>query len=89
MSDGKPARELLKLRRNSLLPEFNLITTKPILYVCNLAENEIKSGNKFTELIRKRAIDNHSGFTVVSAQIEQELSLLSEEDRIDYLKSWA
>ena len=35
----------------------------------------------------KRAIDNHSGFTVVSAQIEQELSLLSEEDRTDYLKS--
>ena len=89
MSEGKPARELLKLdeEENSLLPEFNLITTKPILYVCNLAENEIKSGNKFTELIRKRAIDNHSGFTVVSAQIEQELSLLSEEDRIDYLKS--
>ena len=89
MSEGKPARELLKLDEdeNSLLLEFNLITTKPILYVCNLAENEIKSGNKFTELIRKRAIDNHSGFTVVSAQIEQELSLLSEEDRIDYLKA--
>ena len=87
MSKGIPVRELIKLDgdENALLPEFNLITIKPILYVCNLAENEIKCGNKFTELIRKKAIDNHSGFTVVSAQIEQELSLLSEEDRIDYL----
>ena len=58
MSDGKPARELLKLDEdeNSLLPEFNLITTKPILYVCNLAENEIKSGNKFTELFVKELL---------------------------------
>ncbi len=89
MSKGKPARELIELdsEETSILPEFNLITTKPILYVCNLSENEIKSGNKFTELIRSKAIDNHSGFTVVSAQIEQELSLLSEDDRTDYLKS--
>ena len=89
MSEGIPARELINLDEdeNTLLHEFNLITTKPILYVCNLAENEIKGGNKFTELIHKKAIDNNSGFTIVSAQIEQELSLLSEEDRVDYLTS--
>ena len=89
MSNGIAARKIGSLSKdeNILLCELNLITIKPMLYVCNLSENEIISGNKHSESVLLKAKSDKCGFTFVSAQIEQELSLLEEAERNEYLKS--
>ena len=89
MSNGITARKIESLSsdENNLLRELNLITVKPILYVCNLSESEIVNGNNYSEAVLRKAKLDNCGYTFVSAQIEQELSLLEEAERDEYLYS--
>lgn len=85
LKQGKPAslmdctpEERLELKR------LQLITTKPILYVCNVSEEEALTGNAFTELVCK----NTENVAFISAAIEAEVSALdSEEEKRDFLQS--
>ncbi len=89
MSNGIAARKIESLNtdENNLLRELNLITAKPILYVCNLSESGIVNGNNYSEAVLRKAKSDNCGYTFVSAQIEQELSLLEEAERDEYLSS--
>ena len=89
MSDGLPTRKFVDIseEENKLISQFNLITSKPLLYVCNVSESDISNGNELSNKIKERAKMEGSGFTVVSAQIEQELSLLDHNERDEYLCS--
>ncbi len=66
------------------LNRLQLITTKPILYVCNVAEEQAVTGNPFTE-----AVNRHGGrMALVSAAIEAEVaSLEGEEEKVEFLQS--
>ena len=64
-----------------------LITTKPVLYVCNVAENEVKNGNANTEKVKAKAATEHAAYTIISAKIESEISALgSDEEKQEFLK---
>lgn len=89
LKEGKPARfvecspeEKIEFQR------LQLITTKPILYVCNVAESDAASGNKFTEKVKVRAEQEGGRIAIISAAIEAEVaSLDSEEDKAEFLQS--
>ncbi|MCP4867995.1 MAG: redox-regulated ATPase YchF [Proteobacteria bacterium] len=61
------------------------ITLKPVLYVCNVAEDGIGEANAFVDRVRAHAEAQGAGVVVISAQVEAELSELEEDERDEFL----
>jgi ribosome-binding ATPase len=88
MEEGRQARTLeLAPGERLLLQGFNLLTAKPILYVCNVDETSAATGNAWTERVAARARAQGARHVVISAAIEAELSALAEEEKAEYLAS--
>ena len=85
MEDGMPARRIDA--PSDGLKSLDLITAKPILYVCNVDEASAASGNAHAHAVARFAEGEGAGAVVVSAAIEAELSQLSDEDRTEYLET--
>lgn len=86
LSDGNPARSIIDEDNATLIKNMNLITSKPILYVCNVNEEDAAVGNAYSEIITKKANDEKAPIIIISAKIEEEMSGLDEEDKIEFLK---
>ena len=66
-----------------IIKPFNLLTLKPIIYMANVSESDLKTdGNNYVEKVREYATKENSRVIVVCAQIESELSELNEEDKL-------
>ena len=64
----------------------NLITTKPVLYVCNVDENSAKNGNEYVEKLQENVKDENAELLIISASIESEIAQLeSYEDKMEFL----
>ncbi|MGV1099535.1 redox-regulated ATPase YchF [Thiovibrio sp. JS02] len=83
---GKPAR-LLELDEmgQKLMRELCLLTAKPVLYVANVSEEEINTGNQWVDALRKAADEENATVVMISGAIEEELSGLAPEERKDFL----
>ncbi|MER8412160.1 redox-regulated ATPase YchF [Mesorhizobium sp. M1342] len=87
---GKPTRILLKgispedLR---ILQGLNLLTSHPVLYVCNVAEADAATGNEHTSAVENMATAQGAGTVVISAAIEAEVAQLSDEEEMEFLSS--
>lgn len=57
-----------------------LLTAKPVLYVCNVAEDEAATGNAHSDAVMKMAAAQGAGQVVISAKIEEEISQLDIEE---------
>ena len=66
--------------------ETQLITSKPVLFVCNVDENGLEEDNEHVTAVRNYAATNGSEVIVVCAQAEAELSELDEEERSEFLQ---
>jgi GTP-binding protein YchF len=86
---GTPARKLQVVEdEQKQFDMLQLITSKPIMYVCNVAEEDAKNGNDFSAQIAKKAKEEGSACVIVSAQIEEEISSLeSEDDKKEFLQT--
>lgn len=72
-----------------LLKEFQLLTTKPVLYVCNVDEAGIKNGNAHTEAFAKSVQAENAEILILSAAIESDImELESYEDRMAFLADY-
>ena len=87
LRDGKPARltEPNDEEEARVLRQAQLLTAKPVLYVCNVGEEDAASGNAFSEKVFAKAEAEGAQAVVVSAAIESELVAMDEEDRAEYL----
>ncbi len=86
LREGKPARLAeLTAEEEPLFKQLQLLTAKPVLYVCNVDEASAASGNDYSRLVEERAKAEGAGCVVISAKIEAELAGLSPEDRQAYL----
>ena len=87
LSGGYPARSAPDLTDNERirLPYLQLLTTKPILYVCNVSENDAAKGNTFSDAVAKMAAAQGAAHVVVSAAIESEIATLGPEDAQELL----
>ena len=83
---GKPAR-LARVGAEEERPwrQMQLLTAKPVLYVCNVDEASI-AGNALTRKVAERAREEGAGCVVISAKIEAELAGLEPEERAYYLQ---
>jgi GTP-binding protein YchF len=79
LRDGTPARALeLESDEKLLFATLQLLTAKPVLYVCNVDEGSAKSGNAFTEAVAAMAGAQGAGMVIISAAIEAEVAELSD-----------
>jgi ribosome-binding ATPase YchF (GTP1/OBG family) len=62
-----------------------LLTSLPVLYVCNVDENSAADGNAFSKKVEARAKEEGAVAVVISAKIEAEIAVLSRDEREDYL----
>jgi GTP-binding protein YchF len=59
-----------------LINDLNLITLKPTIYVCNVDEDALLSGNAFVEIVKQFAIKEDSSCVVICGKVESEISVL-------------
>lgn len=79
LAAGKPVRSLLGEIPASNLKKLQLLTAKPILFVCNVDETEANTGNAHTENIKKLAAIEGAEIVIISSKIEAEIALLEDK----------
>ena len=86
LREGKPARlAIVDQEDRKAFDTLGLLTSKPILYVCNVDEAAAASGNALSDAVRQRAENEGAGVVIISAKIESELVELEAEERQSYL----
>ena len=86
---GEPARNLTFAGEDLLLFKMlNLLTSKPVLYVCNVEENDAEEGNSYTEAVSEYVSKTGADSIIISAKIESEVSQLAVKDeRNEFLEA--
>ncbi|WP_086607497.1 redox-regulated ATPase YchF [Erythrobacter donghaensis] len=89
LRDGKPARltEPKDEEEARLFKQAQLLTAKPVLYVCNVAEEDAAEGNELSAKVFAKAAAEGAEAVVVSAAIEAELVAMPVEDRGEFLEA--
>tara|TARA_Y100001970_G_scaffold20546_1_gene23203 strand:- start:8919 stop:9992 length:1074 start_codon:yes stop_codon:yes gene_type:complete len=68
-----------------ILKEVGLISTKPYIIVCNVDEKSVKTGNKYTELLKKKYPNQK--FIIICADIESQIIDLKSDERDSYMQN--
>src|SRR5690606_1499400 len=87
LREGKPARlaEIAPDQR-AAYRALNLLTSKPVLYVCNVDEASAATGNAYSRAVVERAHADGAAAVVISAAIEAEVAQLTPAERDEYLR---
>ena len=86
LREGKPARmAAISPEERSAFDALQLLTAKPVLYVCNVEEGSAATGNRYSAEVAERAKAEGAGCVVISAKIEAELAGLVPDERDAYL----
>ena len=88
LREGKPARGLeRKPEEEKAFHMLGLMTSLPVLYVCNVEEASAANGNEFSRRVEQRAKQEGAGAVIISAKIESEIAVLPSAERTDYLEA--
>ena len=88
LEDGKSARTVAPSdpEEQRFMKLAQLLTSKPILYVCNVNEDEAATGNEWSQKVEAMAKAQNAGAVIISAAIESEIAQLgSEEEKKEFL----
>ncbi len=86
LREGKPARlAQISDEERAAFNALNLLTSKPVLYVCNVDEASAATGNALSARVEERAKAEGAGCVIISAKIEAELAELDPAERQTYL----
>ena len=83
LEQGRPVRTLaMTPDEKEILKGFSLLTAKPVIYVANIGENDLESGeNSFSKQVEEYAKAEVSGCITLCAKIEEELVSLPKDER--------
>lgn len=89
LREGKPARLTVPRdeEEDRLFRQAQLLTAKPVLYVCNVEEDAASEGNAFSARVFEKAKAENASAVIVSAAIEAELVTMPVEERAEYLEA--
>jgi GTP-binding protein YchF len=86
LREGSPARSVsVPAELRPAWKQLQLLTQKPLLYVCNVDERSAANGNRYSQIVAERARAEEAEAVVISAAIEAEVAQLSPEDRRVFL----
>jgi len=81
LEEGRPARTVEVAQEDAKAwAMLQLLTSKPILYVCNVEESAAGTGNAHSDRVAEKAAAEGAAHVVISARIEEEISQLDAED---------
>ncbi len=87
LEEGRPARTVSVAEEDAKTwAGLQLLTTKPILYVCNVDEEHAATGNALSDAVAKMAEAQGAASVVISAKIEEEISQLDPEEAEMFLQ---
>lgn len=85
LDEGHRARNVeMTAEEKALIKDVHLITTKPVMYIANVAEDGFEN-NPYLDAVRENAASENAGVVPVCAGIEAEIAQLDEEDRKEFL----
>jgi ribosome-binding ATPase len=88
LREGKPARVAdISGDERRTFAQLGLLSSKPVLYVCNVEESSADQGNDFSQKVFSRAAEEGEVAVVVSAKIESEIAVMAAEDQGDFLEA--
>ena len=88
LREGKPARLTERSgEEERTFRGLGLLTSKPVLYVCNVDEASAGDGNGFSARVFERAAEEGERAVVVSAKIESEIAVLPADEQKEYLEA--
>jgi GTP-binding protein YchF len=88
LREGRPARLVeRKAEEERAFALLGLLTSKPVLYVCNVEEGSADKGNRYSAEVFARAEEEGARAVVVSAKIESEIAVLPPEEQSDFLET--
>ena len=86
LEEGRPARTVtIDGEDEKQWKMLQLLTSKPILYVCNVGESDAASGNAHSNAVAEMAATQGNSHVIISAQIEEEISQFDEEEAVMFL----
>ncbi|MBY0611785.1 MAG: redox-regulated ATPase YchF [Beijerinckiaceae bacterium] len=86
LADGKPARVVERSKdEEKAFQGLGLLSSKPVLYVCNVEEASADKGNAFSDRVAAFAKAQNARSVVVSAKIESEVAVLPPDEQTEYL----
>ena len=87
LAEGLPARGITTLSEDERrqLPSLQLLTGKPVLYVCNVSEDDAATGNALTAKVAEKAKAEGADMVIVSAAIESEIISLEDDEKMEFL----
>lgn len=87
LENGQPARVVeVDAEDAKAWKMLQLLTTKPVLYVCNVGEDQAADGNEFSAKVAEMAAAQGNAHVVISARIEEEISQLEDEEAAMFLE---
>jgi GTP-binding protein YchF len=88
LSNGDPISSLIGKYEKSTIDKLQFLSSKPILYVCNVLEKDAALGNELTNIIAEKAKKEGANYVIISSKIESDISNLdNEEDKTEFLNS--
>jgi hypothetical protein len=88
LREGRPARAAgVSREEHKLFQSLGLLSSKPVLYVCNVEEAAADHGNSRSNQVREVAAKEGAVAVVVSAKIESEIAVLPQAEQKDYLEA--
>ncbi|RMB12323.1 redox-regulated ATPase YchF [Eilatimonas milleporae] len=90
LQDGQPARALDVDgdEETRILKNLQLLTTKPVLYVCNVDEDSAADGNVHTAAVKGMADRQNAGMVIISASVEEEIAQLDDDaEKAEFLET--
>jgi hypothetical protein len=86
LSAGNAARAFpLRDEEQSWMSTLFLLTSKPVLYAANVAEDDLPDGNAYVDVVREIAAGQNAQVVVICAELEAQLAELDEEERKAFL----
>jgi ribosome-binding ATPase len=83
---GKPARMAdITAEEKPIFQALQLLTSKPVVYVCNVEESAAANGNAYSKTVEERAKAEGAVCVIISAKIEAEFAGLPPADRSEFL----
>jgi hypothetical protein len=86
LREGRPARAVdVAPEERKTFASLGLLSSKPVVYVCNVEESAADAGNDYSAKVFERAAAEGAAAVVISAKIESEIAVLPPADQADYL----
>jgi len=83
LNTGKPVRKIMDDANRKDFLALQLLTSKPLLYICNVGENEASTGNDLSKAVFEKAKVEGNEAVIISSKIESEIALLEDKEEKD------